>query len=186
MILASITSIGPHRHRQQVLHRAALALARDRQRGDEQRREHQDDADEPRHDVEHGQLLGIVAGMDHELEGRRLRLGCAGSAAGRGRARVAIAASAAVALPMATGSVASASIRIGGFSPRSTERSKLRRNVDDEEHVAPRQRLVGRGLGAKRADVVIAGVLAAPRRGCARISNDRPRAARSAGAWGWC
>ena len=129
----------PHRHRQQILHRAALALAGDRQRRDEQRRHRQHDADQARHDVEHGQLLGIVAGVDHELERRARRLASAGSAAGRGRARSTMAASAAVALPMAEGSVASASTRIEGVSPRSTERSKFGGNVDDEQHVALRR-----------------------------------------------
>ena len=67
----------PHRHGEQVLHRAALALLGDRQRRHEQGRDHQHDADQPRHDVEHGELLGIVAGVHHETG----TAGCAGSAA---------------------------------------------------------------------------------------------------------
>ena len=41
----------PHRHRQQVLHRAALALARDRERGHHHHGHRQHDAEQPRHDV---------------------------------------------------------------------------------------------------------------------------------------
>ncbi len=176
----------PHRHGEQVLHGAALALAGDRQRGHEQRRHHQHDADEARHDVEHGQLLGIVASMNHELERRRRQAAPAGPAAGRGRARSQMAASAAVALPMAEGSVASASIRIEGVSPRSTARSKFGGNLDDEQHLALRQRAFGLGLRRQRLDVVIAGVA---QRGDQRALVFRmfePTAGRSAGAADWC
>ena len=128
----------PHRHGEQVLHRAALALAGDRQRGHEQRRHHQHDADQSRHDVEHGELLGIVAGVHDELERRRRPARPAGSAAGRGRARRDRRPSAAVALPIAVGSVASASIRTDGVSPRSTERSKFGGTFDDELNIALR------------------------------------------------
>ena len=74
----------PHRHCEQIFHRAALALASDRERRHEDRRENQNNADQSRHDVEHRQSLGIVAGVNHELERRRRGLRPGGSAAGPG------------------------------------------------------------------------------------------------------
>ena len=74
----------PDRHRQQVLHRAALALAVIASVVTNSVENSQHDADQAGHDVEHGELLGIVAGVHDELERRRLRLRSGGSAAGRG------------------------------------------------------------------------------------------------------
>ena len=41
----------PHRRRKQLLHRAHLPFARDRQRGQQRRDDHEDDRDQSRHDV---------------------------------------------------------------------------------------------------------------------------------------
>jgi hypothetical protein len=59
---------------EQIFHRAALALARNRERRDEDRRENQNNADQPRHDLEHRQLFRVIAGVNHKLDGMRQRV----------------------------------------------------------------------------------------------------------------
>ena len=97
--------------------------------------------------------------MHLELKRRRRRRRLDGSAAGRGPARSVSAASAAAALPIADGSVASASISTAGFSPRSTERSKLGGMFTTNSNSPSAQASSASASDAKRADVVVAGVL---------------------------
>ena len=119
----------------------------------------QHDADQPRHDIEHGQLLGIVAGVNDELERRRLRLALRGSAAGRVCRSAPSEPSAAVALPIAVGSVASASTRTDGDSPRSTARSKSG-GISMTNRSSPSARPASASASqSSGANVVIAGVL---------------------------
>ena len=65
-----------HRRCEQVLHRAALDLARHRQRRHHDHRHRQDHAHQPRHDVVLGDAFGVVAAVHAPLERR--------AAAGRG------------------------------------------------------------------------------------------------------
>ena len=60
------------RHGEQVLHRAALALARDGQRGDHHHRHRQHDAHQARHDVVLRDRLGVVVRVDAQLDGPSL------------------------------------------------------------------------------------------------------------------
>ena len=71
------------RHGEQALHGAALHLARDGQRGEDQHGHGEDGAEQARHDVEAGDGGRIVAAVLADLEGGGL-LGW--SRAGRGRA----------------------------------------------------------------------------------------------------
>ena len=66
---------------EQVLHRAAFALARDREPGHHDHRHRQDHSQEPRHDVVLRDLLRVVARMDAHLEGA----GCGEERRRRGR-----------------------------------------------------------------------------------------------------
>ena len=116
----------PHRHGQQVLHRAALALARHGERRHHHHGHGEDHRQQARHDVEPRLALGIVAALQHHLDGARLA--CAARRAGR-RGRAAAPARwpappAASGLAAAIGSVASASIRIWARSPRTSRRVK--------------------------------------------------------------
>ena len=61
----------PHRHGEQRLHRAALDLARHRQRGVDQHGHGEDRADQSGHDVAPRLAGRIVAPMHAQLEGRR-------------------------------------------------------------------------------------------------------------------
>ena len=65
------------RHREQVLHRAALALAGDRDRGHHHHGHGQDGADQARHDVVFGRAFGVVAAVDAQIERRARRLSAA-------------------------------------------------------------------------------------------------------------
>ena len=69
-ILPVITSSGVHGHREQVLHRAALALARDREPRHHHHRHGQDHAHQPRHDVVLRDRLGVVEPVHAHVERR--------------------------------------------------------------------------------------------------------------------
>ena len=116
----------PHRHGEQVLHGAALALAGDGERGHHHHGHGQDHRQQAGHDVEPRLALGVVAALQHDLDAARL--GIARRRAGRpGRARSACSmagCAAASGLAAAIGSVASASIRIWARSPRTSRRVK--------------------------------------------------------------
>ena len=131
------------RHRQQAFHGAALDLARDRQRGEDQHGHGEDGADEARHDVERGVGRRIVAGVGADLERRRGAVGMARSCCSAVCTRLP---SAAIAEPAATGSVASAATSSAGRSPRRTARSKLA-GISIANSTAPgRQQAVELGL----------------------------------------
>ncbi len=74
------------RHGEQALHGAALHLARDGERGEDQHGHGEDGAEQARHDVEAGDAGGIVAAVLADLEGgrQRGRLGQAAVARERG------------------------------------------------------------------------------------------------------
>ena len=81
----TMTSKGLHGRREQVLHRSALPLARDRERRDDHHRHRQHDAHQAGHDVVLGDVLGVVVRVDLEIDG------AGGSAqAGQGPRQVAV------------------------------------------------------------------------------------------------
>ena len=135
-ILPSITSSGLHRHGEEVLHRAALALAGDGERRHDHQGHGEDDAHEPGHDVVGGDALGVVAAVERSLErpgvkrGRQAHIAAqqAGSEPGRARQRR---------RSPAVGSLASAARSTGGRSLRSTRRAKSPAG-EDEQDVASR------------------------------------------------
>ena len=119
---------------------------------------HQHDADETRHDVEHRELLGVVAAMDDELKGRIGRLRA--NLGGRSR-------SSAVVRDAERGGRAADDDRVGrirveqqrGLSPRSTARAKFGGILRTKSSIALREVALAVALGRDFADVVIAGIL---------------------------
>ena len=71
--LAGHDLVGARRHGEQVLDRAALDLAGERERGHQDRRHGQDDAEQAGDDVVRGDALGIVAAVDDDFDGKRPR-----------------------------------------------------------------------------------------------------------------
>ena len=59
---------GTHRRGEQGLHRAALALAGDGERGDDYHGHGENHAHQAGHDVELGDVLGVVVGVDAEID----------------------------------------------------------------------------------------------------------------------
>jgi hypothetical protein len=104
-----------HRHRQQVLEGAALALARHREAGHHDHGHGQDHAHQAGHDVVGGDALRVVAAMDAQVDrpGPRRQVGERAAEVATS-AVSAIRVSAARALLVAAGSVASASTSSAG------------------------------------------------------------------------
>ena len=175
------------RHGQQVLHGAALDLARDRERGEDQHGHGEDGADQPRHDVELGLRRPGCSG--HATRISNGSVGADREWRGRARARSAPAwPSAPSAEPEATGSVASAIDQHRRLVAAPHAALEIGRDFDAEQHLAGRQQFVRARLRVRGScgDLEIAGVL---ERGQDRAADDRcaPAAApRSADGADWC
>ena len=140
------------RHGEQVFHRAALGLARQRDRGHHHHRHLQDDAEQAGHDVVLRDALGIVAAVHDDLELALARLGGRLPACpARAAAPVGATVPSVEMAPLATaGSVASASIRICGLSPRSTRRAKSAGMVTTKATSPLRHQRLGLGRALRR------------------------------------
>ena len=107
-------------------------------------------ADQPGHDIQRGDLFGVVAAVQHDLERRLRRLRPAGRPAGRGSAPWrSTPPRAAVALPIAVGSDGVGVHQDLRLFAAVDPAREVGRDVQHEQHVAARQRLVG--LGSRRA-----------------------------------
>ena len=116
-------------------------LLGDRQRRHEQGRDRQDDANQARHDVEHGELLGVVAGVQStNRNGRAGRLAdTERPAAGRGRARRSAMAESRRGGVADRGGVGGVGVRSGSTARRRGRPSgrKLGGMLDDEQQRRP-------------------------------------------------
>ena len=135
------------RHRQQAFHRAALDLARHRQRGEDQHGHGEDGADEARHDVQLGDAGRIVARMGADLERHGRRAGHVAVVRQRGLQHLAERAERRAGGDRIGGVGLDQHRRLVAAAHRALE---IGRDFDGEQHRPRRQQLVDLDFGVRQ------------------------------------